>query len=267
MAWIELHQSVRDHRKIIEFASLLEMPEPHVVGHLAYLWLWALDNAPDGVLPLSKPVIERAAQWQGKPGVFVDALLDCHLLDMASADRWEIHDWDHYAGKLMDRRAANRERQARHRDKKREEQTDNGDVTVTSPSGNGATVPYPTKPNHKGDKSPYSLEFESFWKLTNKKGSKQYAQVAWNKLSASDRAKAMELVPAWTAIYPQIDFEYHVVNWLKQRIWESELPKPRAQNGKYIHQRDNLPDQNAEMGWSSPDSPWKGKVIRVGPKQ
>jgi hypothetical protein len=127
----------------------------------------------------------------------------------------------------------------------------------------------------EGDKSPYSLDFEAFWKLTNKKGSKPLAFKVWigkmptatGKMTAADRAAASAAVPAWTSRYPSLGFEYHVVNWLKQRIWESDLPSARAQNGKYIHQRDNLPDQNAEMGWSSPDSPWKGKVIRVGPKQ
>ncbi len=50
MAWIEAHQSLRDHRKVPDMADRLDMPEAHVVGHLVYLWLWALDNAQDGRL-------------------------------------------------------------------------------------------------------------------------------------------------------------------------------------------------------------------------
>lgn len=145
MAWLELHQSVRDHRKIVCVAELLDMPEPHVVGHLAYLWLWAVDNAPDGVLPKSVRVIARAAWWEGDAQLFVASLSEAKLLD-ASDDGWAIHDWDSYAGKLLRQRKANAERQSRHRE--RTETDSDGDVTVTSPSRNGATVQNSTEQNN-----------------------------------------------------------------------------------------------------------------------
>ena len=42
MAWIEVHQSLRGHKKL--------KCEAHAIGYLVCLWMWALDNAPDGNL-------------------------------------------------------------------------------------------------------------------------------------------------------------------------------------------------------------------------
>lgn len=145
MAWLELHQSIRDHRKVVIAADALSIPEPHLVGHIAYLWLWALDNAPDGLLP-SDRVVARAAWWTGDPSEFVGALVEANLLDRCDDDL-SIHNWDEYAGKLIDRRESNRERQARHRDKNRSSNPRNGDITVTSQSRNGATEHNRTQQN------------------------------------------------------------------------------------------------------------------------
>lgn len=150
MAWLELHQSVRDHRKIVEVAESLDMPEPHVVGHLTYLWLWAIDNAPDGVLPASPRVIARAAWWTGDPLAFLAAVVGAGLIDQ-SGDLLTIHDWETYTGKLIGQREANRQRQQRHRDRNRANRNDdvpaNDGVTVTSPSRNGATEQNSTQHN------------------------------------------------------------------------------------------------------------------------
>lgn len=148
MAWIEAHQSLRDHRKVLDMADRLDLAEPHVVGHLVYLWLWALDNAADGTLPSSARIVEKAAGWQGGAGLFVQAMIDAGMVNV-QGDSWHIHDWDDYAGKLMDRRKSNAERQKAWRDRHKTDTEASGDdpVTVTSPSRNGATVPYRTVPN------------------------------------------------------------------------------------------------------------------------
>lgn len=109
VAWIELHQSVRDHRKISILARHLGIKKPHAIGHCAALWLWSLDNAPDGVIPLDDWLIAEAALWDGDANDFVIGLLAANLIHIES-DQYHIHDWSDYAGKLIERRKANAER-------------------------------------------------------------------------------------------------------------------------------------------------------------
>src|SRR5258708_27951970 len=104
MAYIETHQSLRDHRKILALAAELDMPEPHVAGHCVYLWLWSLDNAQEGVLPASTRIIEKAAGWAGAPGAFVAAMVSVGMLDEDENGALSIHDWWDYAGRLIEKR-------------------------------------------------------------------------------------------------------------------------------------------------------------------
>ena len=48
MAWLKVDQTIRDHHKILDAADLLQTTDAHVTGCLVLLWLWAIDNAPDG---------------------------------------------------------------------------------------------------------------------------------------------------------------------------------------------------------------------------
>jgi hypothetical protein len=114
LAWIELHQSVRDHHKIMDLADSLRIEEAHAIGLCASLWLWAVDNAPDGKLPSSPRHIARAAKWHADPSQLVVALTCCGLVDCVGdnpddADYF-IHDWQDFAGKLIERRKANAQR-------------------------------------------------------------------------------------------------------------------------------------------------------------
>lgn len=150
MAWIEVHQSLRDHRKVLALAGELDMPEAHVAGHMLYLWLWSLDNAPEGTLPASERIIERAAGWQGMAGALVAGMVGAGMLDRDPSDgRLRIHDWYEYAGKLIERRKSDAER-------KRRERGGEGHPASVQRTSNGhptdgrrmsvATVPYPTLP-------------------------------------------------------------------------------------------------------------------------
>ena len=71
MAWIQAHQSLPTHRKTLRAADALDIPPVYVVGHMISLWLWAIDNVPDGSLAGITPgMIARAAQWTGERPVF-----------------------------------------------------------------------------------------------------------------------------------------------------------------------------------------------------
>ena len=110
MAWIESHQEVGRHPKTKKLARLLGVSLPAAVGHLHYLWWWALDFAPTGSLgKFDAEDIADAMQWDGDPGQLVDALLAAGYVDNAE-DGLALHDWAEYAGKLLERRAKDRAR-------------------------------------------------------------------------------------------------------------------------------------------------------------
>lgn len=144
MAFIQVHQSLRDHHKILELAALLDMPEAHVAGHCVFLWLWSLDNAPDGLLPKAERAIESRAGWMGEPGAFIAAMVTVGMLDRDEDGRLHIHDWDAYTGKLMESRKANAERQQRWRERHNEQDVTPRNTPVTSRNA-GVTVTYPLR--------------------------------------------------------------------------------------------------------------------------
>lgn len=125
MAWIELHQTLPTNRKTMRFKRLLKIKTPQAVGHMCMLWLWAIDNAPDGDLsPFGADEIAEAGGYTGKdPHAFVDALVGAGFVDDDGTSLM-IHEWYDYVGNLVDKRAItkaqNRERAQRYRDKRKQ---------------------------------------------------------------------------------------------------------------------------------------------------
>jgi hypothetical protein len=111
VSWIERHGQLFFHPKTVLAANELTRGDAEkMVGHLGRLWTWAIDHVEDGNLAhLNDRAIAEAAGWRRAPKRFVEALTTAGFLD---ADR-SIHDWDDYAGKLLDRRKADRERKRR----------------------------------------------------------------------------------------------------------------------------------------------------------
>lgn len=146
MAWIRVDQSLRHHRKLIAFGNELGIETAAATGHLVLLWLWCLDNAPTGILKrINGQHIATACAWTGDPNELVNALLSAGFLDKCGRGgiSLRIHDWYEYAGKLLETRAANRERMKRARagaternDTKRNGTKEN-DLTPYSPPKRG----------------------------------------------------------------------------------------------------------------------------------
>jgi hypothetical protein len=110
MACIELHQSLTTDRRLHQLAEELRIGRPQALGHLALLWTWALDNAPDGTLDgVRDSVLARSADWPGDPGEFVAALERCKFvcrpLGCSSQGRCVLHlqDWATVAGVALAR--------------------------------------------------------------------------------------------------------------------------------------------------------------------
>ncbi len=149
MAWIESNQEIGRHPKMKKLARLLSITWPEAVGYLHYLWWWALDFAQDGDLSkFEAGDIADAVLWQREPMELVDALTESGFLDRNDSGGLEIHDWFDYAGRLVEKREANKERMRKARAKAKQASSQN--VRNTNTARTGATVPnstVPTVPN------------------------------------------------------------------------------------------------------------------------
>jgi hypothetical protein len=114
MAWIESHQALGHHPKTVTLAGALGCSLPAAVGHLQYLWWWALDYAQDGLVrSASRTVVARACEWHGKPEKFWSGLLEAGFVEVSdepSPGTVRIHDWRDYAGRLLEKRKKDAER-------------------------------------------------------------------------------------------------------------------------------------------------------------
>lgn len=110
MAWIESHQSLATHRKLLKLCALLSARKPTVIGHLHLLWWWCLDNAPSGDLTdIDSHIIADVMCWELDPDKLVSFLVEAGWLDDKNG-KLTVHDWHDFAGKLMDRREWNAQR-------------------------------------------------------------------------------------------------------------------------------------------------------------
>ena len=114
--WIELHQSLVQHKKMDRLVRETGLGRDTALGRLCMLWLWALADRPDGELSDLTParageiLFLRAKQaWS-----FLEALERCGFLDR-EGESLRVHDWKDYAGRLMEARARDRERKRRDR--------------------------------------------------------------------------------------------------------------------------------------------------------
>ena len=204
MAWIESHQTLRHHPKTKKLARILGISIPTAIGHLHCLWWWALDYADDGDLSrYDNEDIADAAMWDFNDAArFIEAMSSAGFLDKTN-NGYVLHDWYDYAGKLIDQRESNRERQRLYRERKKQR---NSDVTVTNESRNIATVPNRTIPNQtneihaqahasasvkKAQRTKFVKDlFENqFWKLYPRKRAKQDALKAFMTLFPPSASK------------------------------------------------------------------------------
>ncbi len=124
MAWIESHQELRHHYKTKRLARELKVTVAAAVGHLHFLWWWAIDFAPDGDLSkFDDHEIADAIGYEGKDhSKAKTALIAAGFLDNTNEGTVTIHDWQEYAGRTLAQRkktkASNRDRQKRYRDRK-----------------------------------------------------------------------------------------------------------------------------------------------------
>jgi hypothetical protein len=81
------------------------MPEPHVYGHLEYVWMTAYETGNAIIGDFLD--VELAAQWKGEPSRFCQALEEAGFLDyLGDGDgRWAVHDLLDHAPEYVQQRA------------------------------------------------------------------------------------------------------------------------------------------------------------------
>lgn len=122
MAWIELHQEVKNHPKITRLAVELGVGKAEARGYVTGLWIQCSLYSRNGDVT-EWTDIEFADACDAPDGKRVkDALIKHRFLDVVE-DRLLVHDWDEGGMKLL---ISKQERQKRYLDKRR-----HGDVTVT----------------------------------------------------------------------------------------------------------------------------------------
>lgn len=190
MAWLELHQSLRNHPKLMHLATLVGAQDQDLVrAKLENLWLYALDYCLNGRLsvaerPLDALSIKAASNWNGDATVWYNALIESGWIDEkrggVGGKTLYLHDWYDYAGKLIERRKedASRKRRERaagtrrtsngHPDGRRSDGVRTVPTVPTVPTkrGRGAAAP-PTPPPSgaaRGDEDPADLLAEVWTK-------------------------------------------------------------------------------------------------------
>lgn len=116
MAWIELHQELVEHKKMDCLVRETRLRRDTALGRLCILWLWTLGNRPDGRLDgLDDRRLGQILSLETRRArEFREALERVGFLDR-EGDGLRVHDWEDYAGRLMEIRRKNAERSRRAR--------------------------------------------------------------------------------------------------------------------------------------------------------
>lgn len=242
MAWLQLHQELREHKKMFKCAEILNISRIEMIGTLVCLWLWSLDNAEDGSLAdVSNRTIACVCGFpEKKAQKLVDSLFETGFLDKdEERNCYVIHDWNEYAGKLMDRRKNDRERKKNSSGNKKisvgiplefqgnssenpalEKEYSRVRVYTNSLARNNTQIS--TSDGGESAREDRSL-FTSFWNAYPEQGcvDRERAWEAWKKLNP-DEERAKEILSNLEA-------------WKKSRRW-------RQDDGGYIPNAANFLD-------------------------
>lgn len=142
MAWIESHQTLKEHPKVYLLMDFLSVSRPSAVGHLHLFWWWCVDYAPEGSLKHNDSTIARAAEWSGEPKLFVESLIKAGFLDRANGGL-TVHDWAEF--RLHYDLALHKKEVQREQVRERVRKFRSGNAPVTQ--CNAPTIPNQTIPN------------------------------------------------------------------------------------------------------------------------
>ena len=226
MAWIEFHQGLAQHHKTRRLKRVLGINIAQAVGHMAMLWTWALDAAPDGDLsPFDSLDIAEQVGWEGDPQTFIDGIAAAGFADK-EGDRLLIHDWHNYGGKLADKRRTDAERKRLSRGCPTDVQRTSLDVHSPSVGRRGnSTVHDSTVPNHvhaHSDERALSVPFEEG---PYPIASEDVAPKGAAKKRAAPRRAGPGRFDEWWQVYPR-----HIARKDAEVAWASLAPSDELIN-------------------------------------
>jgi len=123
--YVHSHVDLWNHPKTLRLARLLGISRPAAVGHIHGIWYWAATYATDGDLgDVDDVEIASAADWQGDPSLFVDALLHCGKKSqdgflVRDGGLFIVHEFGEYMRKLLTKREADAKRKRDEREAER----------------------------------------------------------------------------------------------------------------------------------------------------
>lgn len=152
MSWIQIEDTLPDHRKVGKLAALLKIDRDAVVGKLLRLWLWIVNNREDGTFSeLDFETIAIVMRYREDPDKLIDALISAGFVDEED-DGYIVHDWIDRMQLLLEKRERVRKQTAERVRKYRERKKDDGNANVTryftpeKRSCNAPTIQYSTEP-------------------------------------------------------------------------------------------------------------------------
>jgi hypothetical protein len=97
LPWIAVHRDLPRHRKALALGVALE--DLRGWTYLVEGWLWAAENAPEGVIrgEAAAMVLEAACGWRGEPGRFAAAAIKVGFVDPVG-EGLAFHDWEEHEG-------------------------------------------------------------------------------------------------------------------------------------------------------------------------
>lgn len=163
MAWIEVHQNLERHPKVLMLRKKSGLPLDTVLGRVLQLWLWGLDYAWDGDLrKYDAGMVEEACN------IPLSTLIEVGLVDRRPYLR--LHDWWDYAGHYIKTKYKNYPEKWERIKKSYETKLGNPKNTLRRLTNQ------PNQPNQPTNPGPDIL-FEDFWKEYPRKIGKPEAQV------------------------------------------------------------------------------------------
>lgn len=94
MSYIESHQELEGHPKLLDLMVALSLDTDTAIGRLHRFWYWCMTYAESGVLEK-----HPEARIDAKFGAgFTAAMRECGFIDK---DRFRVHDWLDYAGRYL----------------------------------------------------------------------------------------------------------------------------------------------------------------------
>lgn len=101
------HSALFDHIKLRRLMRDLKIPRPHAIGYWECFCKYVGDQYPSGDISSMTPEdVEEAAEWEGEPGQYFDALIKHRFIDQFTQNHsLVVHDWLDWCPEHVKKRA------------------------------------------------------------------------------------------------------------------------------------------------------------------